>query len=51
MAKAPRLGVTKKSRWQRLGLPRTFVAWTLIRRLRYAGAPPAPLAALYPPAR
>jgi hypothetical protein len=43
--------LTSPRRWQRLGLRRTIVAWTVIRWLYYAGAPPARLAALYPTAR
>lgn len=42
---------TSARRWQRLGLARTIVSWTVIRWLYYAGAPPARLAALYPHAR
>lgn len=43
--------LTSPRRWQRLGLPRTIVAWTVIRWLYYAGTPPARLAALYRTAR
>lgn len=47
----PGPAVTSARRWQRLGLPRTIVAWTVIRWLYYAGVSPARLAALYRPAR
>lgn len=47
----PGPAITSPRRWQRLGLARTIAAWTVIRWLYHAGAPPARLAALYRHAR
>lgn len=43
----PGPATTSDRRWRRLGIPRTLLAWTVIRWLYAAGVPPDRLAGLY----
>jgi len=43
----PGPATTSARRWRAMGVPRTFLVWTVIRWLYLAGVPPARLARLY----